>query len=434
MYTIFQSIVETDHGKDLLPARRYLDIKETAEGLMVFDLISAWYTRGVGARYGFDATMEAMFYASRAIIRMEHVCAAFWMQLSSTSLNAHTTSVAQVIKELIKIEGGMPAVDDTGDYFVLTSSKKGLSSDISQRLQHMGAGLVQQIINQINRGVTKGLPNIKAVGMPETLYINAHYIATVVTPVERKILTILQNFTKRPEMCQLSYDEKHMVYTSGVRQMIYPTGRSSPHEELRNISSTQIDKAITMMRLCKTAEETLMWDTPQTYSVAQQVSPDNPSAEPSTTLPGKFKAEKTWIAPLVVHKDLLQAKEPKSTTLYDDTFEKALLIGGGYENAKVFVGAAPLGNAHAIDHYVTVKKRPVSVELANPMYIAGGTLGLAALLDDTQILDDPVWPRDKESIVFNEHSNLEDTLVRRRYESIAGAPCPDGFLPSKTLY
>jgi len=49
VYTLFQSIVEMEHGRDLLPARRFLDIKETAEGLMVSDLISLWYCRGLGA-------------------------------------------------------------------------------------------------------------------------------------------------------------------------------------------------------------------------------------------------------------------------------------------------------------------------------------------------------------------------------------------------
>lgn len=49
-YTVFQSLLENEHGRHLLPARRFLDIKETAEGLMVLDLVSLWYSRGFGAK------------------------------------------------------------------------------------------------------------------------------------------------------------------------------------------------------------------------------------------------------------------------------------------------------------------------------------------------------------------------------------------------
>ena len=135
----------------------------------------------------------------------------------------------------------------------------------------------------------------------------------------------------------------------------------------------------------------------------------------------------------MVHKDLMAAKEPKSTTLYDSTFIKALNIGGSYSSGtRVFVGAAPLGNHHALDHYVEVDNAPVSVSIQNPMYIPGGALGLAALLDSDEIVDDPMWPRDKESVVFTELSNIEDTIVAHRHETIMGSPCPSAFLPSQT--
>lgn len=139
------------------------------------------------------------------------------------------------------------------------------------------------------------------------------------------------------------------------------------------------------------------------------------------------------IAPLVVHKDLLAAKDPKVTTLYDETFKMALSIGGSYgTGTRVFVGGAPLGNTHAIDHYVTVQGDPVSVDLANPLYVPGGTIGLATLLGDADLVEDPIWPRDQESVTFTNTSFLEDTIANHRYESICGCPCPPAFLPSKT--
>ena len=248
VYTVFMSILEKDHGRDLMPARRYLDIKQTAEGLLVLDLVSLWYCRGLGATFGFDPAMEAMFYSARAVLRMEHVCAAFWMQISATSMNAHTTSVAQVIKELIKLDAGFPVRDDTGDFFVLMSTKRSIAQDVSARLPHMGVGLVQQVINQITKGMTRGLPNMRSSAsttLTDTMLVNTHFIASILTPIERKILSILDTIHTRPEVCQISYDENFWVFSSSIRQQIYPSGKKAPHPQLKDVPPTQLEKALT---------------------------------------------------------------------------------------------------------------------------------------------------------------------------------------------
>lgn len=43
-----------------------------------------------------------------------------------------------------------------------------------------------------------------------------------------------------------------------------------------------------------------MWNTPQTYSVAQQVPENTPGAEPFSLNYGTFKAEKAWCVSLVI--------------------------------------------------------------------------------------------------------------------------------------
>lgn len=437
VYTIFQSMLEQEHGRDLLPARRFLDIKETAEGLMVLDLISCWYSRGLGALYGYDTTKEAVFYASRAALRMEHVCTAFWLQISATSMNAHLSTVGQILKQLIKYEAEMPVKDESGDFFVLNTSTRNMAADVSQRLPHLGVGLVQQVINQIHKGITRGLPNIRHCvdNNKDCTMINAHYIATVVSVAERKILILLEKMSTRPEMCQISYDEKHFVFTSTIRQQINPSSRLGLRPELKDVPHQQLLKALTMLSYRYDKEDNPMWSTPQTCSIAQEVSQESPGAVESIRFPGKWKKEKTWMAPLIVHKDLLEDKNPKCTTIYDELINKALLIGGGYKDgSRVFIGAAPLGDKHALDHYITVKQEPVEITLDNPLYIPGGQHSMSDLLGDSDASDDPLWPRHSETVTFTDHSDLEEKIAQKRYYTLMGTSCPKNLLPSATMY
>ena len=87
---------------------------------------------------------------------------------------------------------------------------------------------------------------MKVVAVPtETLYVNAHYISTIISVVERKMLKVLSKLISRPEMCQISFDEESYVFTSSVRQQIYPSSRLDPFPDLADIPQSQIDKAIT---------------------------------------------------------------------------------------------------------------------------------------------------------------------------------------------
>lgn len=106
LYGLFQVMLEKNHGSDIMPPRRVIDIKQTAEALMVFDAVRLWYLAGIGEQHAFDVAVEAMFYRARCVVRMEHITAAFCLLNQNTSLDVHIREVEVALKNMLKIEDG----------------------------------------------------------------------------------------------------------------------------------------------------------------------------------------------------------------------------------------------------------------------------------------------------------------------------------------
>lgn len=474
LFVLFQLIFEKNHGIDVLPPRRCLDVKETAQGLLVMDLVTLWYSRGLGAKFGYDQVMEAMFYATRAVLRMEHITAAMWMLTRSTSLESHTLTVSQVIKGLVKMDGSFPCMTIDEDYFILSSSKRTLFNDIQHQLSHLGAGLVKQVLTHIQRGITNGLPNIKSTpnqAGQEQLLCNARYLSSILTPIEKVILDILDEHIKENNGVFLSYDEEFYVFNSAIRKAIYNVNQedSTLHPKLRSFAVSQIRKSVLMLArrqltttkdqattdsLAETTRKEVkvdMWLTPQSTDICKFAEANDDGSEPFQSKKGMFKVRGQKIAPLVVHKQLLQERNPKTTFSYDKTFQTALILAGGYkEESRVLLGPSPISDLHSIDHYVTMPPSPKNkrlVTVRNPFYTATGNVGMNMLFDnmdemadptnltnEDMLPEDPMFPKADEYVTFTEYANLEDKIVKHRYKEIYNKDCPENFLPSFTNY
>jgi len=280
--TLFQLLLEKEHGKTIMKPRRMLDVKHASEALMVFDLVRMWYT-GLGAKYGMDTTMETMFYRSRAVVRMEHVCAAFGVMTQSTSFDIHVKEIEILLKTLIKLQdGNMYEKSACGEYFILsTRNKRSLYYDVNQQMSHLGVGLTSQILNIIERGCTNGVPNVKFASENNTefVYINCKYAASIHSPIEHAVLKVLVRLKDSlGKMCE-TFDEKYYVFRSAVRESICHYAVSDiKHRELESIDRGALKLAITMLSHTVSDTGDPMWCTPQQVDVCKEVDESVPNA------------------------------------------------------------------------------------------------------------------------------------------------------------
>lgn len=463
MYVLFQLMFEKNHGTNTIAPRRCLDIKETAQGIMVMDLITLWYSRGFGAKYNFCQITEAKFFAARAVLRMEHIVAAMWMLTSSTSLRGHLLTVSQVLKGMIRWEGDFPVMSEDGDFLVLNTSQRSIFTDISHQLSNLGPGLVRQVLSEIQRGITNGLPNMKSdlnTMNQERLLINKAFIAEVLMPVENAILSILHQSIQSNTQVSLSYDEKYYVFDSAVRKSIYNVRESNTtlHQHLRVYTTSQINRALAMLSRREiivnrapgyAGDKINVWEPVQSHPICEYVPEGITGCEPVLTKPGVYKICKTCISPLIVHRSLLDNRGVSALGTHEKTCLDALLLGGGYKPmSRVVLGPAPMNDTHSIDHYVTIPPVPeASITIKNPFYSAQGNIGMNLLFDEPNLEDDPtnafngtiipddcMFPRSHPTVTFTHESMLEDKLVKARYQSLYNDACPKEFLPSHTNY
>lgn len=261
------------------------------------------------------------------------------------------------------------------------------------------------------------------------------------------------------------------MFNSSIRKSIYNVHESETtlHPKLRCYTASQLRRSVTLLGYreisikkvtppnAETPVETIteekkpMWHVPSNMDISQLVSPGTPGCEPFLSKAGMFKVQRNKIAPLVVHKKLINESNGKPTGTHDDTFLKALLVSGGYRsNTRVLLGAAPIGDPHCVDHYVTIPPAPhnkCAVTVKNPFYCATGNIGMNLLFDApdeeldptnlnnaNMVPDDPMFPKHMEYVSFNENSQLEENLVKAAHETLYNNPCPPDFLPSYTNY
>jgi hypothetical protein len=293
-FTVFQLLLEKHHGSSVLKTRRMLDIKHTSEALMVHDLTRMWYT-GIGAPHGMDTTLEAMFYRSRAVVRMEHVCAAFCVISQSTSFDVHVKEIHLLLKSMLRVDdGGRNYLRSScGEYFVMrTKNKRSLHYDVNQQMSHLGVGITSQILEIIERGCTHGNPNLKysSENNADVVYMNCSFAASVYNATEHAILEVLTRIKENSSTVCDSYDELHYVFRASVRESIcYSAYSSDTHPELQHYESSALQLAVSVLEHGRTKTGMRVWTTPQEHTVCQEVEETVPIAEPYVSDPTRFK-------------------------------------------------------------------------------------------------------------------------------------------------
>ena len=445
LFIVFEHLVASESDL-VLPPRKLVDIRDTANAIMVFDLVTLWYTRGLGAQCNYNPIEEAIFYATRSFLRAEHIITSLSMYVDSTSMESHLIDVQIVIKELIKCDDdGMPQLSSDSNYFALISSRRTFKADIARHpvCRKLGKGLTEQILSSIETGITRGLPNFKfeTSNSTDLVLVNKHFISAVLTPLEAKILDHLKTYLEDPDLYTESFDETFYVFRSGIRERIC-VSHEGMGEEFKNITYVAFNKALTWFGHRSLADDTPLWSTPTSIEVAKEVSPPEEGVVSAAIQfdsdPSRYKIYKQEFAPLVVHKSLLDSE--KGTEVrhkYNSLFEKLLAVSGTYpRGTRIFAGINPdYQQGTSIDIYVTSPYNHVTVNVRNPLYTPDH--GFDMLIDSSELDDDPLFPRSKKVVKFNSNSNIEELICRSRYSRITGRDgehCPKRYLPKETLF
>lgn len=102
--------------------RRIVSLKQFAVSIRIFDLITTWHTRGLGAKYPDNPEAEIMFYAAGAYLTAECIIAAISILELTTSTAQQMNKLIGYLKETIIIDNNRPSV--RGDYYVSKHTKE----------------------------------------------------------------------------------------------------------------------------------------------------------------------------------------------------------------------------------------------------------------------------------------------------------------------
>ena len=102
--------------------------------IRIFDLISTWYTRQLGAKYPDTPEAELLFYASGSYLTAECVVAAYGLLEQTTSTTVQLNKLLGYLKETILITDDAPETD--GEYYV---SREGRQDKLIKHLKKYGS-------------------------------------------------------------------------------------------------------------------------------------------------------------------------------------------------------------------------------------------------------------------------------------------------------
>lgn len=387
MDSIIFTIFEMMHQKELqhtLPPRRTLAVKQFAQAILIADVVSMWYTRGLGKHYKFDPTIEALFYASTSYLAPHHIVAAYTQLEQTTSKSDSVTQMLSHLKEYVMMEGDSPVVE--GDYYVSVHvNSRALLDELVKVMPRLGSGIVTRLYKQIESGLTRGSSNVKRAmhGGVERIMFNRWLISSTLTLAETRILKVLYKLSRTRGKCCRGYDDEAntRVFRSSVITALKNVGGSNvmQFEEL-DMYKTQPQKVVQALALLEDAVDkdgNKMFRTPHDFRVARYVPTDTPGSVPSTVTKKSNKQQKNESVPLVVHVDLINQHTNRRDTTIDDFLIRFLavtdsrFIGG----PRVFAGLNTTnGVAATLDHTIAVPLgTEETVSIYNPFYLSKAT-------------------------------------------------------------
>lgn len=378
-------IFEMMHQKLLphnLPPRRTLAIKQFAEAIMIMDVISMWYTRGLGKKYNFDATIEAMFYACSAYLAPHHIVAAYTQLEQTTSKSESITQMLSSLKEFLLFDGNEPVLSD--DYYVCSHVQMDvLCNEIVKLMPRQGKGIVTRLFREIEQGVTGGMSNMKMGqhnGM-QRIMLNRKLMASVLSLTEIQILKVLYRLSNTKGKCLRGYDDERniRVFRSSVvtsfRNLAGDQSIDMPELAMYKSQPQRINQALSLLEDVTDEDGMPMFKMPTKFMVAKYVPIDEEDSVPSHATRKWNKVKSEQPVPLVVHVDLLKKLSSTRDRSIDDFLVKFLSVTDSrYIDGPLVFAGLNTGNASTMEHTIKVPLDiDTVVEIYNPFYVSKGT-------------------------------------------------------------
>jgi hypothetical protein len=401
MLLLYKVVSDKLAPKRALSARKMVEIRHMAASIMVLDLCSKWHRLGVGAAAGHSESEQAIFFAENAVIRMEHVIAAVGVSTASTCVDHELKSVQQTLKEMIRLDQmGYAVLSSDQTAFVLATTRKRLSDDVSNSNTALGPGLTKTLLRSIQQGSTNGRPNLRfdVEDRQELVLLNRHYVATFFSAQDDELVSAL---AKKRDMAVDAWVGDYLVFRSSVRHEFTDTSDAGVRVSASlSLSQPELRLTLAIMEDRKTPDNKPMWKLHDTYAVARPTA--HTTAQAVEWADGTHRLRKTEQCVLTVHKSLFDRPQHMATTPLDKTFGACLSIAGGYQGKRVVVG---IGANHKGAATVCPQEGEINLRVRNPMYTN---------MDDVQVLigddagpDDSVFPRAKEYLTFTDRSACE---------------------------
>lgn len=378
LFIVFESMLP-QFLPEKMPPRRTLAIKQFAQSIMVVDLVTMWWSRGLGEKYNYDPVIRTLFYASCSYLAPHHIIAAYTQLEQTTTKTEQIKEMLGLIKGQIIMENQMPA--QVEEYYVLSYNKRSvLTTDLSRLMPRLGKGIVERLFNTIASGLTNGVNNIKTsyYSGTERLLIHKQLISKIRTPVETKILLALYNTYKQPGMCSRGYeDETKLVFRTDVLKSLTGFGDKQvmEHEvlEVYKMAPQQIEQGLSFLRQTRNEDDLCMFQEPMMTNVCKYVPVGTDGAVPSTLRTDRYKLRHPEYKCLVIDEALLFPNKSEQTTRVDQFLTTFLAISDAkyIGTKKTFAGINTNNKGGgAVAHCIGVPlDYTTKITVRNPMYM-----------------------------------------------------------------
>lgn len=401
-------------------SRQTVEHLRLATSIHIRDHLAIWYCRGLGERFKFDKSVEGLWYAWSAFLRMEEIVLAMVQIEGTRSMSSFIRELMMLLKDsIMQCDGQMLSA---GDYWVTKYTRRAaLIRDTKQRLVRFGAGLCEKVIEMAEQTKTKGLPNVKFELVLdrncEHLMVHKEWIASITTPVEAAMIQVLRRLAKDGSICHREYvSETSLVFETQIRKSFRnpKSDGAIKHPELSAYRAEDIENAYQQLEN-RRFDDIPAIQTPNEIKVA--VMSDSPSEGAEATDDGRWKKQRRLFVPMVVHSALLNTTEQQPESPIDTFLKEMLTIAGGYVDRRVFSGMDPSDPKAAVtDNCFLVKDTDtVRLEVDNPHRLSTATKNIIYgddFEDSDDDEDDGLFPPTKERLVFTEESNAEAIIAR----------------------
>lgn len=449
MFILFNNLLFARFGSDIMAGRRIVALRKLAESIRIFDLITTWYTRGLGKLFGNDGTAEIMYYACASYLTAPSIVAAFALLEQSTSTDLQLKRMESILKDTISIENGTPVTD--GDtYYVSVFSRRGdVLKHLKKYMGDLGDGVIRKLYGVIENGVSSdNLPYIieQRVGTNERLMYHRTWMGTIRTPTEKAIVDVLARY-QNTNSCRPGYvnESTIRVFHNEIHRSLYDVEdphAKIKHKELHSKSKSHVKQALAYLQDARNNEGTPLFSIIMEHvDTAMYTEKDTDVAEPSSIHPGKYKVRGSWSGAIVTHVDLFQKEDTGSAM--DTFFMDYLSIAGGYNDGRrIYVGMnmrAKDGTALPVHTIRIPSTHTVNVTLPNKHYksptekfILGDDddiLGEESEFADAKSLHHDIFNPEHEHITYTHESGIEMKVAQYALDRINPGPVySDAFL------